>query len=293
MWLSETWAGMLVGAAARGCRVFVIAPGIANAPSPQAPLMAEEHAILSRLLVLERTLGSEMKASKGELRVGVFAAHASADDAAGRLREVREGLARAPWIREVIPFDAKTLAVLDRAQVQAATGQDATALAHDARPRAPQLHQKSQLIARPGAIAALVRQPGWDAVLARSISTQSQETSRFADQLGYTEPDVDTTATRSTDVMIRGFEQTLSETERKRVSFYFSLGSQNQDPRGIASDGEVSLIVSGVQAAAGLVDLFYLMARSNWIDSERELETFVPKPSALSSWIARRFKAQF
>jgi hypothetical protein len=293
MWLSETWAGMLVGAAARGCRVYVIAPSIANAPSPQAPLMAEEHTLLTRLLTLRRSLAGQIDGSKGELRVGVFAARASADDAAGRAREVREGLDRAPWIRDLIPFDSRTLAVLNGAQVQAANGQDATSLAHDEKPRAPQLHQKSQLIARPGAIAALVRQPGWDAVLARAIRVQSQETARFADQLGYTEPDVDTTATRSTDALIRGYEETVPEAERKRVSFYFSLGSQNQDPRGIASDGEVSLIVSGIQAAAGLVDLFYLMARSTWIDSERALDALVPPPSALASWIARHFKAQF
>lgn len=293
MWLSETWAGMLVGAAARGCQVYVVAPAIANAPSPQAPLMAEEHAILSRLLVLRRTLGPALARSKGVLRVGVFAAHASVDDAAGRAREVRDGLARAPWIRELIPFDEKTLALLNRAQVQVTSGADATSLAHDVKPRAPQLHQKSQLIARPGAITALVRQPGWDVALARSMRVQSQETSRFADQLGYTEPDVDTTATRSTDTLIRGYEQTLPESERKRVSFYFSLGSQNEDPRGIDSDGEVSLIVSGVQAAAGVVDLFYLMARSTWIENEQALDRLVPPPSRLAALIARRFKAQF
>ena len=293
MWLSETWAGMLVGAAARGCRVYIIAPAIANAPSPQAPLMAEEHAILTRLLTIRRTLAPALERANGQLRVGVFAAHASVDDAAGRAREVREGLARAPWIRQLIPFDTKTLAVLNRAEAQAADGTDATSLAHDVKPRAPQLHQKSQLIARPGAITALVRQPGWDVALATAIRVQSQETSRFADQLGYTEPDVDTTATRSTDALIRGYEQSLPEAERKRVSFYFSLGSQNEDPRGIDSDGEVSLIVSGVQAAAGLVDLYYLMARSTWIKNERALDALVPPPSALSSWIARHFKAQF
>lgn len=293
MWLSETWAGMLVGAAARGCRVYVIAPAIANAPSPQAPLMAEEHAILSRLLSLRRSLAPAIERSKGQLRIGIFAAHASVDDAAGRAREVRDGLARAPWIRELIPFDAKTLAVLNRAEAQATSGADATSLAHDEKPREPQLHQKSQLIARPGAMAALVRQPGWDVALANSIRVQSQETSRFADQLGYTEPDVDTTATRSTDALITGYERTLSEADRKRVSFYFSLGSQNEDPRGIASDGEVTLIVSGVQAAAGVVDLFYLMARSDWIEDERALDRLVPRPSGLASLIARRFKIQF
>jgi hypothetical protein len=276
MWLSETWAGMLAGAAARGCHVYVIAPAEANAPSPQAPLMALQHDVLTRLLDLRVSLGSAIHSSNGDLRVGLFAARAPVDDAAGRAREVRQGLARAPWIRHVIPFDAATLAVLDRAEAEAATGNDATSLAHDDKPRAPQLHQKSQLIARPGSIAALVRQPGWDDVLARTIRVQSQATARFADQLGWSTPNIDSAATRSADAIFRGYEQTLPEDERRRVSFYFSVGTQNQDPRGIVSDAEATLIVSGVQASVGLVDLYYLMARSDWVDGETGLDAYVP-----------------
>ena len=162
VWLSNTWAGMLAAAAARGCRVYVIAPAAANAPSPQAPLLAVEHEVFTRFLDLRRSLGPRIRSAGGDLRVGIFAAHASEDDAVGRAREVKEGLERAPWIREVIPFDDRTLAVLNHAQVNAANGSNSTELAHDERPRAPQLHQKSQLVARPGAIAALVRQRGWD-----------------------------------------------------------------------------------------------------------------------------------
>src|SRR3954468_11351086 len=148
-------------------------------------------------------------------------------------------------MRELIPFDATTLAVLERAETAVGTQPSGTSLARDAKPREPQLHQKSQLIARPGAIAALVRQPGWDVALANNIRAQAEETARFAEQLRYTTPDVDTTATRSTDAMLRGFARDLPEAERKRVSFYFSLGTQNQDPRGIVSDAEATLIVSG------------------------------------------------
>lgn len=291
MWLSDTWAGMLAAAAARGCRVYVIAPASANAPSPQAPLMALQHSVLSRLLQLRASLAKEIRSSGGDLRVGVFAAHAQVDDAVGRRREVRDGLARAPWIRQVIPFDDKTLAVLNQAEAQAANGEDATSIAHDERPREPQLHQKSQLIARPGAITALVRQPGWDEVLARTIRAQSQETAKFAEQLGYSNPDVDTAATRSTDAIFRGYEQSLPESERRRVSFYFSLGTQNQDTRGIVSDGEATLIVSGVQASAGLVDLFYLMARSTWIEDQHTLDALVPAHSGLLQRIAWLIRA--
>lgn len=293
MWMSDTWAGMLAGAAARGCRVYVIAPAEANAPSPQAPLIALEHQVLARMLSLRRELAAPMRASGGDLRVGIFAGQADANDAAGVTREVRRGLTRAPWIRDVLPFDSKTLAVLDRAQVQATAGENGSILAHDETPRAPQLHQKSQLVARPGAITALLRQPGWDDALARAIDSRSRQTSQFAAQLGFTTPDVDTSATRSTDALIRSYEQTLPESEREKVSFYFSLGSQNQDPRGIASDGEAALIVSGVQASAGVVDLFYLMARSTWIETEQELTPLVPPKSRLLRRIAHRLRAAF
>jgi hypothetical protein len=293
MWLSETWAGMLAGAAARGCRVYIVAPAAANAPSPQAPLMALQHDVLERLLTLARTLRPRIAAAGGDLRVGIFAAKADIDDPAGRLREIRAGLARAPWIRELVPFDAKTLAVLDRAEAEIGTKPSATSLARDARPREPQLHQKSQLVARPGAIAALVRQSGWDDVLADNIRAQAEATARFAEQLGYTTPDVDTSAARSTDAMFRGYAQSLPEAERKRVSFYFSLGSQNQDPRGIVSDAEVTLIVSGVEASVGLVDLYYLMARSTWITTEAELQQYVPAHSSFMQHVAHWLAAAF
>src|SRR5205823_6581640 len=125
----------------------------------------------------------------GALHIGIFAGRAQVNDASGRRREVREGLARAPWIRELIPFDRSTLAVLDRAEARAASdGQDATDLASDAKLRFPQLHQKTQLIARPGAIAALVRQSGWDKALASVVEAQSAQTARFAEQLGAQQP---------------------------------------------------------------------------------------------------------
>ena len=293
MWQSDTWAGMLAGAAARGCRVYIVAPAEANAPSPQAPLMAVQHDVLTRMLHLRDSLASQIRSSGGDLRVGMFAAHANVDDAAGRAREVREGLARTPWILDVIPFDSSTLAILQGAERTVATQPNATELAHDPKPRELQLHQKAQLIARPGAIANLVRQPGWDVVLAQAIRVQARQTAQFAEQLGYSTPNLDTSATRRTDALLTGYERSLSPSERRRVSFYFSVGSQNQDPRGIVSDGETTLIVSGVSASAGLVDLFFLMARSNWITTEAELDTYNRPRSGFVSRIAWLVRAAF
>ncbi len=294
LWLSAEWAGMLTGAAARGARVYVIAPALANAPSPEAPVMALAHEVLTRLLVLRDSLAEPIRRNGGELRIGLFAAHAQVDDPIGVRREVRDGLRRAPWIRDLIPFDDKTMAVLDRAETQAATdGKDATVLAARVPPKPPQLHQKTQLIARAGAIGALVRQPGWDEVVARAIQTQSSETAKFAEQLGYMTPDVDSAAINRTDQLLRGYEQSLPEAERRRVSFYFALGTQNQDPRGMMLDGETTLLVSGFHAASGLVDLYNFMARSTWITSGAELDQLLPPPSTVTRTIGQWLRPAF
>src|SRR5262249_31231537 len=146
--------------------------------------------------------------------------------------------------------------------------------------RAPQLHSKSQLLARPGAIATLLQQGGWEDALAASLQSQARETAQFTEQLGFTTPDVDTTASRATDALLRDSEHAIPQAERSRVSFYFSVGTQNQDPRGIVSDGETTMIVSGVQASAGLIDLFTLMARSEWVGDQASLERYVKRPSS-------------
>jgi hypothetical protein len=292
LWMGETWAGMLTGAAARGARVQIIAPALANAPIPDAPAMARTHDVLLRVLALRDSLTPAIRESGGELHIGLFAAHASADDAVGRLREVREGLGRYPWIREVIPFDDKTLAVLSQVERQTASGGgDATQMAKGEKPHPPQPHRKTQVVARPSAIAALLRQPGWDVMLADAMRVQSQQTATFAEQLGDAHPAIDTAATRRADQTLRGYDASIPEAERKRVSFYFAEGSQNMDDRGLMSDGEATLIVSGPQAAAGLVDLFYMMARTTWIDRPAELERLLPRHSPIVHRFARWIRA--
>jgi hypothetical protein len=288
LWLGERWAAMLAAAAARGSTVVIIAPAKANAPSPQPPLMALERDILRRLLAIRGHLATRPNEAGGALHVGVYASHSPVTDVERRRGEVRDGLARAPWIRDLIPFDATALAVLDRATAQAGqSDRAATSIAQDEVPRAPQLHQKTQLIARPGAIAALVRQPGWENVLAQSMRDQARQTARLADAIGTPQPPADTTAARAADARLQGYERSLSEADRKRLSFYFSAGSQNHDPRGLMLDGEASVIVSGFDASAGLVDLFYLMARTTWLDNDAQLDQFVPAPSRFMARLAR------
>lgn len=288
LWLSDRWAAMLAGAAARGCTVVIIAPAKANAPSPEPPVIALERDVLRRLLAIRERLAALPNESVGNLRVGVYTSRTPVTDVSRRQAEVRAGLARAPWIRELIPFDATALAVLDRATAQAGpSNAAATSIAQDEVPRASQLHQKTQIIARPGAIAALLRQPGWENVLAQTMRDQAQQTARLADAIGVPTPPTDTAAARAADARLQGYERSLSDADRKRLSFYFSVGSQNHDARGLMLDGEASVIVSGFDGSVGLVDLFYLMARSTWLDSEAQVDQFVPAPSHFMARLAR------
>jgi len=288
LWMSESWAAMLAAAAARGCHVMIVAPALANAPSPEPPLITLENAMLQRLLALRSQLGEQIAASGGSLRIGIYAARAPVTDIAGRYAEIRAGLTRAPWIRDLIPFDTQTLEQLNQALAQTEVGErKATTIARDEKPRVPQLHQKTVLVARRSAIAALVNQPGWVDLLARAMRGQTTRSVRLADALGGPPAAVDTSAGQALDTLFRRYEQSLTPAERTRVSFYFSVGSQNHDPRGIMLDGESSVIVAGVQGSVGLVDLFYLMARTSWVDSTSEVDRLVPRPRGLLARVAR------
>src|SRR5205807_10527808 len=113
--------------------------------------------------------------------------------------------------------------VLERATAQAdQTAAAAAAIARDEKPREPQLHQKTQLIARPGAIAALVRQPGWEDILAETMRAQARETAKLADAIGVAQPAADSAAVRAADALLQGYERSMSEADRKRISFYIS-----------------------------------------------------------------------
>jgi phosphatidylserine/phosphatidylglycerophosphate/cardiolipin synthase-like enzyme len=90
---------------------------------------------------------------------------------------------------------------------------------------------------------------------------------------------------------MKRYEASIPEAERKQVSFYFAEGSHNMDDRGLMSDGEATLIVSGPQASAGLADLFYMMARTTWLDRPADLEPLLPRPSSLMHRFAHWIRA--
>lgn len=287
LWIGAEWAGMLAGAALRGCRVFVIAPAAANAPSPLPIALAQSAEVLSRLLEIQSMFGDQIARAGGELRVGIYAAHEDVNDVAQQVREVRAGLERAPWLRTLIPFDSATVAVLDTVvPLLEHAGYAATAPGRDIAPRAPQLHAKTQFVVAPDALVALARQPQWPEVFGRWLLARARQTSADADPGGI-RASYDSLALYGQSVeMLRGYPVERGA-DGNRVGFYYTTGTQNQDPRGMMLDGEAMLVVSGEQAAAALPDFYFLMARSTWITRQEELERYLPVERGLARWLAR------
>ena len=65
IWTHELWAAHLVGAALRGCHVYVIAPAVPNAPSAGIPQLSRTREIFSRFLEIQKLLGPQIDARAG------------------------------------------------------------------------------------------------------------------------------------------------------------------------------------------------------------------------------------
>jgi hypothetical protein len=237
--------------------------------------MARSYDVLLRLIQLRETFGDQIRAAGGELRVGIFTAQEDVNDVERLALEVRRGLDRSPWLRELFPFDAATVAVLDStAALLAAAGYEATSVARDVAPRKPQLHQKTQLIADRDALATALRLPEWRDALAQALIARARQTTSFADPRGVEA--VQAAVLHPMEALGRAYRAARSVEDRRRTSFYFTLGTQTMDPRGLMLDGEASIVISGGAAVIGIADMWFLMARSTWVDDKPSLDALLP-----------------
>ena len=103
-WTHELWAGFLVGAALRGCRVYVIAPSAANAPAAGFPMMARTREIFSRFVEIGKILGDTIAARGGSIRTGLYTRRAGVNDVRAKLIEMHETFERYPFLKTDFPF---------------------------------------------------------------------------------------------------------------------------------------------------------------------------------------------
>ena len=104
IWTDPVWAGQLVGAALRGCHVYVIAPSRDNAPQSGFVTLARSREVFSRFFEIQRLLAHEIEATGGRLRTGLYTRHTGSDETDARLREIVEGYRRYPFLADEFPL---------------------------------------------------------------------------------------------------------------------------------------------------------------------------------------------
>jgi phosphatidylserine/phosphatidylglycerophosphate/cardiolipin synthase-like enzyme len=189
---------------------------------------------------------------------------------------VRVEMDRYPRLRDLVPLSPSVLAVLDSAPaVLERAGYRPFVLGRDETPRLPQLHRKTQFVADSAALARLAARPEWREVAIQTIIARARQAQRGT-KTGLYDDTLTTAATVAVANLLHAYLASRPPEDSARLTFYFTVGTQNQDPRGMLLDAEAVFVVSGMSGAVGLFDLYSLLARSTWIETEQDLDRLLP-----------------
>jgi hypothetical protein len=280
LWQSYIYASLLAGSALRGCKVIIIAPSLASAPSSSGQTMARAHDLMSRLVVFQSELEEELGAVDGLLKIGLYAPRIGVGDLAGRLRQGME--LDLPWSNRVYSFGpeadkaiGRVSAYLDsigyRAAYLSAGGDTLTR---------PKLHLKANFFASEVGWYKLVSRPEWGPVIEEYFAYLA------AQSTGATEaPDVRSIPDgliAALENLLKNFHDALTPEERERLIHYFTVGSANMDYRSMVMDGEVMIILAGKQALIGIMDFLVIAGLCEWVETPEEVDELLPAPSGIN-----------
>jgi hypothetical protein len=148
---------------------------------------------------------------------------------------------------------------------------------------------KTQLFASEQAFSIFAR-PEWRPVIARYLAIRHRQ-SRGLPSAGITpalirEPQSEDQETDLQSAFADSLA-TLPAPACQQAVFVLTVGSHNQDRRGMLLDGEVLVAVSGCDATIALPDLMFLLGTSFWPDSVEDLRTEFPQKSP--GWLKRLY----
>jgi hypothetical protein len=289
VWQNPLWAGLLLGGALRGAVVIPISPSLKNAPSNDPVTMSRTHMIFSRLIAAQNMLRGEIETAGGLMRVGLYNPDVDVADIVGRAKAWNKQVRAHPFLREFLNFDPSIYDMVDEAgEFMASEGFEEEYVFDTPEVRAPTIHLKAQFYASREAWADLMARPEWAKIIeefGRQRAIQIKNAKTYVDVRDYAE------AMRGLVVpMVKSYLEGLTPEEREKAFMYLTVGSQNQDYRGMLMDGEVLYCVSGWGSMNGLLDFVFLMGLSEWPKTQEELDTLIPPPSGFQSGMARWFK---
>ena len=293
LWNSPFWAGMLVGAALRGSRVFVVSPALDNAPSAGFPQMSRAQEIFAEMILVQQMLGDEMAAAGGSLHTGIYAVDLDVGDLAGRTERYYDNQLDSPLTEAFLgTSEAEDPALWaeyrranrrNKAQIMGqleGLGFEPGYVVEGADSREPKLHLKAQVFLNRAAVE-IFKEVDWAQINALSIGYRARQAGG--------EEYVDLRESWSEFQQLykeqgaRARAKTAPE-DIENAAAYLTVGSHNMDYRGMMMDGEVLYVTSGGGIMAGVRDLFQIAGVSTWVETLEELEALVP---AYSEWQRR------
>ncbi len=289
LWNSPFWGGMLVGAAFRGCKVFVIAPSLDNAPSSGVPQMSRANELFTKFVVIQNQMAVEISYAGGMFKTGVYNLDMHVGDQLALASVMQERLANIPWFSTIAPFHPSVSGVLSElVEHLESQGYMATYLTGDVEKRKPKLHLKTQFFASQQAITDVLAVEGWrDLILgyfeARAEQTQSRgeyvDAKRLRAKLSENISQIDA-----------ALVETYSPEDFEKMVLYLTVGSHNQNYRGKFMDGEVLYLVAGSGAMLAYLDFLTILGVTTWVESVEELKELMPRYGGFREWLGRWLK---
>ncbi len=281
LWTDPVWAGQLVGAALRGCYVYVITPASDNAPQGGFVAIARTREVFTRFFAIQEQLGPEIEAAGGRLRSGLYTRRTASDEMDEWLRDILDAYTRFPFLADEFPLAPSFFRALQRdptARAAAAPGDPAPV----ARDRGQQLHRKTQFLATRESLLALNELVATPGLLygpfyraARGEPLQAEDRARLAVEEAWLE-----------DEFVRA-HRSLPDAVKARAIYYLTAGSLNIDTRGHVLDGEVMYVLSGAEALTAYTDFAALVGSTTWIESQDQLDRLLPPVTRLKRMISR------
>jgi len=289
LWNSTFWGSMLYGAAMRGCRVHVIGPSFANAPSDGIPQMSRANELFTRFILLKNEFSDELEYVGGKFRVGVYNYDGDVQDQIGRAEAMLRHMDEYDWVDEVFPSHESVKGYIEEAiDILREEDYKTTHLTTDAVARKPKIHLKAQYFTSPQVNETLLPLEAWgplfrDYIIARARQTAHEDS--YVDVKELREE-----LSRRIRHLITEWAETVSAEDEEKMALFLTVGSQNQDYRGKIMDGEVLFVTSRLRAGVAFLDLMELMLVSTWIDDVETLDELMPEFKGFKKKLSRYIK---
>ena len=285
LWQSYVYASLLAGSAQRGCKVLVIAPTKASAPSGAAPTLARAHGLLGCLIVFSAEMDERLAVRGGLLKVGLYAPRQGVGDIESRFTQALEN--NPDWGHRISPANPAVEEVVANVGAQLdSLGYEVKYLAN-AQEEAPKIHLKANFFASGAAWKALATRPELAAIVRAHVEYLANQ-SADAESTG-PRPDVRNYPEKlgaGWTALLENMLADLSQGEREELIYYFTVGSTNMDYRSMVMDGEVQVQVGSWQALHGYMDFILLPGLCDWLETTDELDALLPPPSGMTRGIA-------